>query len=77
MSHSRIKTTYNTEGNYGSTETHTLYADHNDCADYVTFYDETGAIIMTVPDTIDNNILDAINRLYKGDSTETWTKGDI
>ncbi len=28
------------------------------------FYDENGEFIMTVPDTMDNNLLDAINRLY-------------
>lgn len=65
MSHLTYKTQYQTEGNYGSTEVHTLYVDHNLSNDYVTFYDENGGIILTVEDTIDNNILDAINRLYK------------
>lgn len=64
MSHIKLKTKYNTEGNYGIIEEHTVYADHNLCNDYVTFYDHTGNIIMTIPDTIDNNLLDAINKLY-------------
>jgi hypothetical protein len=52
MSHVRIKTKYKEEGTYGSTEEHTIYADHNNCCDYVTFYDEKGEILLTVPDTI-------------------------
>lgn len=64
MSHVNIKTTYNIEGDYGTTETKTLFCDHNNCADYVTFYDDKGDWLLTVPDTIDNNLLDAINRLY-------------
>jgi len=64
MSHYRLKTKYNTEGAYGSIDEQTVYAHHNLSCDYVTFYDERGDVIMTVPDTIDNNLLDAINRLY-------------
>jgi hypothetical protein len=64
MSRIRVKTKYNTEGIYGSTEEKILYADHNNSSDYVTYYDEDDEIIMIVPDTIDNNLLDAINRLY-------------
>jgi len=64
MSHLRVKTKYNTEGSFGSTEEKTLYAHHNLSSDYVTFYDDDGDVIMVVPDTIDNNVLDAINRLY-------------
>lgn len=64
MSHLRIKRKYNTEGSFGSTEEKTLYCHHNLSSDYVAFYDENGDIIMVVPDTIDNNILDAINELY-------------
>lgn len=64
MSHIRVKTKYNTEGDYGSIEEKTVYAHHNLSADYVTFYDEDGRVILSVPDTLDNNLLDAINRLY-------------
>ena len=64
MSHYRLKTTYQTQGCYGSTETHTLYANHNECADLVTFYDEDGEIMFTVEDTINNNLFDAIKRLF-------------
>lgn len=63
MSHERIKTTYNTEGAHGSTEKHTLFANFNHCGDYVVFYDEQGEIILTIPDTIENNLFDAIQRL--------------
>ena len=63
MSHERIKTTYNTEGAYGSTEKHTLFVHHNHCSDYVTFYDEQGDVILVIPDTIENNLFDAIQRL--------------
>ena len=75
MSHIRVKTTYNTEGSYGSIEQHTLYAHHNLSCDYVTFYDSDGSFIMTVPDTIDGNILDAINRLYNIGSTSKLEEG--
>jgi len=64
MSSVRVKTTYNTEGPHGTTEEHSIYANHNNSSDYVTYYDENGDIILVVPDTIDNNILDAIMKLY-------------
>lgn len=64
MSNSYLKTKYYTEGSYGSLDEETLYVSHNRSSDYVTFYDSNGNLILTVPDTIDNNILDAINRLY-------------
>jgi hypothetical protein len=64
MSHYRVKTKYNVEGSYGSTEKRELFCHHNLSCDYVTFYDEDGTFIMTIPDTMDNNLLDAINRLY-------------
>lgn len=64
MSHFKLKTKYNEEGAYGSTEVKTLYAHHNLSCDYVTFYDDNGNFIMAIPDTIDGNMLDAINRLY-------------
>jgi hypothetical protein len=64
MSHYRLKTTYQEEGDYGSRETKNVYAHHNLGVDYVTFYDDRGEVIMSIPSTIDNNLLDAINRLY-------------
>lgn len=64
MSSIRVKTKYNTEGPYGTTEEHTIFANHNNSSDYVTYYDEDGTILLVVPDTIDNNILDAIIKLY-------------
>lgn len=43
MSHTRVKTTYSVEGSYGSTETKSLYCDHNNCYDITTFYNEDGS----------------------------------
>lgn len=64
MSGFYVKTKYNTEGSYGSTEENSIYAHHNNSSDYVTIYDSDGTILLVIPDTIDNNILDAICRLY-------------
>lgn len=64
MSHYKLKKKYNTEGAYASIEEKTLYAHHNLSCDVVLFYDEDGEFIMAVPDTIENNLLDAINKLY-------------
>ena len=44
MSHYRLKTKYNTEGAYGSTEENEVFAHHNLSCDYVTFYDENGEL---------------------------------
>jgi len=63
MSHYRVKTKYETEGAYGSVEVRTLYAHHNLSCDYVTFYDDDGSVIFSFPDTIKNNIFDAMKRL--------------
>lgn len=84
MSKYRIKTKSNTEGAWGVIEEEYIYAHHNLSADYVDFYDSHGEHIMTVPDNIDNNILDAINRLYSGidkeggliNGVESMTKSD-
>lgn len=64
MSSVRVKTEYHIQGAYGSTEKRTLYARHNNSCDVVTFYDEDGAYLFSVEDTMDNNLMDAINRLY-------------
>jgi hypothetical protein len=64
MSHIRVKTKY-VENNSQSIVEKTLYADHNLSCDMVDFYDENGECILSIPDAIDNNLLDAINRLYK------------
>lgn len=64
MSSFIVKTEYNIEGDYGSTEKLTLYAKHNNSCDVVTFLDENGKYIFSVGDTMDNNLIDAINRLY-------------
>lgn len=64
MGSNYYKTTYNTEGMYGSTEEKTLYTQHSRSTDIVSFYDEDGDLIFSVPDTLDNNMVDAIVRLY-------------
>lgn len=76
MSHFRAKTQYNCEGSHGATVIKTLYVDHNLSSDYVTFYDELGRHIMTIPDTIENNLLDAINRLYNPSLTNVNSELD-
>lgn len=80
MSHIRVKTKYQTEGAYGSIEERVLYADHNNSCDIVTFYDQDGNWLLSVEDTMDNNLLDAINRLYapyKGTGTDYKLSKDI
>ena len=64
MSHIRVKTEYDVEEPYGSTEKQVLYCDHNNSSDYVTFYDQNGGWLFCVEDTRDNNMLAAINCLY-------------
>ena len=66
MSHTRVKTTYNVQGNYGSTETKTLYCHHNHSSDYVVFYDEDGSITQMCFNEweTNNNLWDAMNRLW-------------
>lgn len=44
MSHTRVKTTYEESGPYGSTITRTLYCHHLDSNDTVTFYEDDGSI---------------------------------
>ena len=51
MSHLRLKTKYYVEGTYGTTEERILYAHHNLTSDYVTYYDEDGDYLFTVPDS--------------------------
>lgn len=63
MSHYYLKTKYNDEGYMGSEEEHSLYAHHNLSCDIISIYDEKGSCILAFNDTMDNNILDAINRL--------------
>jgi len=44
MSHTRVKTTYEVMGAYGSTEIETLYCHHNHSNDTMCFYDKNGDI---------------------------------
>jgi hypothetical protein len=64
MSHYRLKTTYEVEGAYGSRDKRTLYSHHNLGCDVVSFYDEDGTFLFCVEDTEDNNLMDAITRLF-------------
>jgi len=67
MSHTRVKTTYEVEGPYASTEIVTLYCHHNHSCDCVTFFDSKGNVESMVfcEWSIDHNDLwDAMNRLW-------------
>lgn len=64
MSHVKVKTEYQVEVPYGSTEKRVLYAHHNNSCDVVTFFDEDGKHLFSVEDTLGNNLMDAIKRLY-------------
>lgn len=48
MSHTRVKTTYEAEGNYGSTEVHELYCHHNHSSDTTVYYDSDGSVASMV-----------------------------
>lgn len=72
MSHTRVKTTYSQEGPFASTDTSTLYCDHNHSTDRVTFYDEDGSITTMQFDEWEsgNDLWDAVLRLmmpYNGE----------
>ena len=77
MSSFTVKTKYYTEGGYGSEDENYLYATHNNSCDIVTFYDEKGDWLFSVPDTMNNNILDAINKLYSPRTLDGKYKEDI
>ena len=67
MSHLRVKTTYEVEGAYGSTETRELYCHHNHSCDCVTFHGKNGEVeSMAFCDwsTNNNDLWDAMNRLW-------------
>jgi len=64
MSSYTVKTKYNVEVGWGYTEEVTLYAKHNISSDVVSFFDNEGKHMFSVGDCIDNNLIDAINRLY-------------
>ena len=77
MSSNYYKTKYNTLGALGLVEEYNLYACHNISSDKVTFYDEDGGRLLVVPGNLNNNILDAILRLYtinEEDQTGTLEK---
>lgn len=62
MSQTRVKTKYEVEGAYGSTELKDLYCVHTHGCDVVDFYDETGSHLFSVDDR-KFNIVAAINHL--------------
>lgn len=64
MSSSYYKTKYYCEGNYGHNDERLLYVQHNRSCDVVTFYDDDGEFLLSISDTIDNNMYDAIEKLY-------------
>jgi len=85
MSHHRVKTTYKeNSGYYGSEETLTLYADHNNSCDITTIYDGKGEVILCYENWMKDTLVDALNRLdapFKEnreleDGVEYWTPED-
>ena len=67
MSHTRVKTTYEVEGAYASTDTKELYCHHNHSCDCVTFFDDKGdveSMAFQSWSSCDNDLWDAMNRLW-------------
>ncbi len=78
MSSTKVKTSYSVQGNYASTETKTLYCEHNHSSDYVKFYDEDGDVVgMCFYEWENGNDLwDAMNRLWYPYIGE-WGKSEL
>ncbi len=77
MSHHRIKTTYKEIVDpWGTVEEKTVYADFNNSCDIVSFYDNSGNHILSVDDTLNNNLFEAMIKLYEGavEDFEYWAK---
>jgi len=66
MGLTRVKTTYNEEGHYGSTIQMTLYCHHNHSCDCITFYHENGVVVHAAFCEWDsgNDLWDAMQRLW-------------
>lgn len=66
MSHTRVKTTYGVQGDFGSTEEVELYCNHNHSCDTITFYWNNGEVVNMFFEEWDtgNDLWDAMNRLY-------------
>lgn len=45
MSHTRVKTTFETMGNYGSTDTVEMFCHHNHSCDITTFFYKDGSVV--------------------------------
>lgn len=65
MSHTRVKTIYEVQGYYNSTEIVELYCHHNHSSDITTFYWKDGEVVNMVFQewSRDNDLWDAMNRL--------------
>lgn len=80
MSHSYKKIQYQTEAEWGTTETHTLYAHSNDTCDIVSIYDDEGGLLLCYSENIGAGInmgQALIKLLTKWDSQESMTKEEI
>jgi hypothetical protein len=65
MSRHLVKTEFTEMGSYGSRDKQVLYAEHNNSCDIVSFYyGEKMEYLFSVEDTEQNNLMDAIKRLY-------------
>ena len=66
MSHTKVKTTYKTEGAYGGNDTNTLYCHHNHSTDITTYYDSYGDVAKMIFDdwVPDDGLFEAMHRLW-------------
>ena len=57
---------------------HTLYADYNNSCDIVTFYDENFNVLLTVQDCVENNLMEAMIKIWNNSpEVEVWSLDDI
>jgi len=88
MSHTKVKTQYATQAEFGSTEYIMLYCHHNHSTDFTTFYDADGHHQMMLFNEWEtgNDLYDAMERLWYPfvkdwgkklkDKVEFWTAED-
>jgi len=75
MSHTGVKTTYDEQGYYGSTEVVELYCHHNHSCDCTTYYDKNGDVVSMsfCSWSTGNDLWDAMQRLWFP-FKEEWNK---
>ena len=65
MSSRYTKIKYKEEGTYGSIEEKWLYCADIGCSDITTFYDEDGTHILSINNTLDNNMFVKMIEIYQ------------